>query len=174
MYSKVKVGGHPIHPMLVAFPVAFYTGTLAAFIVYAANADQFWLNLAIALSIGGAGTALIAALPGFADLVFGIPNKSKAKPVGLAHGGLNVAALGMFVATAVIYVSNWNGPATGVALGIVLSAIGVALTVAAGWLGWTLVQTYHVGIILTSTQEQDELVVQQNAAVLPIVHRRAG
>lgn len=28
MYSKVKVAGHPVHPMLVAFPVACYTGTL--------------------------------------------------------------------------------------------------------------------------------------------------
>ena len=48
MYSKAKVGGHPVHPMLVAFPVAFYTGALVGFAVYAANGHQFWLNLAIA------------------------------------------------------------------------------------------------------------------------------
>ena len=28
MYSKIKIAGHPVHPMLVAFPVACYTGTL--------------------------------------------------------------------------------------------------------------------------------------------------
>jgi hypothetical protein len=30
LYSKAKVAGHPLHPMLVAFPVAFYTGAFAA------------------------------------------------------------------------------------------------------------------------------------------------
>ena len=54
MYSKIKVAGHPVHPMLVAFPVASYVGTLVGFAVYAANGHQFWLNLAIALSIASA------------------------------------------------------------------------------------------------------------------------
>jgi uncharacterized membrane protein len=30
LYSKAKVAGHPLHPMLVAFPVAFYTGAFVA------------------------------------------------------------------------------------------------------------------------------------------------
>jgi len=55
MYGKAKVGGHPVHPMLVAFPIAFFTGALVGFAVYAANGHQFWLNLAIALSVVGAG-----------------------------------------------------------------------------------------------------------------------
>jgi len=29
MYSKAKIADHPLHPMLVGFPVAFYVGTLA-------------------------------------------------------------------------------------------------------------------------------------------------
>lgn len=171
MYSKVSVAGHPIHPMLVAFPVAYYTGTLAGFAVYAANGNQFWLNLAIALSIGGAGSAILAALPGFVDLAFGIPGKSQARPVGLIHAALNVAALGLFIATAVIYVGNWNGPPAGASLGLGLSAAGVLLTLAAGGLGWTLVQTYHAGIRLTVEQQQHELDVQQQP-LLPTPARR--
>jgi uncharacterized membrane protein len=46
VYSKIKIAGHPVHPMLVAFPVAWYTGTLAGFAVYAANGHLFWLDLA--------------------------------------------------------------------------------------------------------------------------------
>lgn len=175
MYSKVKVGGHPVHPMLVAFPVAFYVGTLVGFAVYAANGHQFWLNLAIALNIAGAGMAVIAALPGFIDFMFGIPRSSKAKVVALAHGALNSTALGLFIASAVIYVGNWNGPPTGVVLGLALSAAGVAVTMAAGALGWMLVQTYHIGIRLTTRQAEDETEVQQQAPVLSIArHRRAG
>ena len=45
MYSKTKIMGHPIHPMLVAFPVAFYTGALAAFVAYNSNNDPFWFKV---------------------------------------------------------------------------------------------------------------------------------
>lgn len=174
MYSKASVADHPVHPMLIAFPVAFYTATLASFAVYAANGHQFWLNAAIASSIVGAGSAVIAALPGFVDLVFGIPRKSQAKVAGLAHGALNVSALGLFIAAAVIYVGNWNGPAAGSTLGLALSAAGVALTVAAGALGWMLVQTYHVGIHLTPRQEEDETSVQLAPALSVVRHRQAS
>lgn len=68
MYSKIKIAGHPVHPMLVAFPVACYVGTLVGFAVYAANGHLFWLNLAIALSVTGTGTAILAALAGLAEL----------------------------------------------------------------------------------------------------------
>jgi uncharacterized membrane protein len=174
MYSKVKIAGHPLHPVLVSFPVAFYTGALAGFAVYAANAHQFWLNAAIALSVVGAGGAVLAALPGFVDLVFGIPRASEAKTVGLGHGVLNVTALCLFIAAAVSYVGNWNGPATGATLGLALSAAGVAVTVAAGSLGWVLVQTYHVGINLTPKQVEDETSVQRVSPLTIVRHPKAS
>ena len=74
MYSKIKVAGHPVHTMLVAFPVACYTGTFAGFAVYAANGHLFWLNLAIALNVAGVGGAVLAAVPGLADWTLGIPH----------------------------------------------------------------------------------------------------
>ncbi|WP_086561593.1 DUF2231 domain-containing protein [Streptomyces africanus] len=169
MYSKITVTGHPVHPMLVGFPIASYTGTLVGFAVYASNGQQFWLNLAIALNIAGVGTALLAALPGIADLAFGIPRRSAARTVGIAHGGLNVAALGLFGASLGVYATHWDGPATGVTPGLALSSAGLACTLAAGFLGWTLVQDYHVGIRLTPLQESDEQTVQ--SAELIHLHR---
>jgi uncharacterized membrane protein len=160
MYSKITLAGHPIHPMLVGFPVACYTGTLVGFAVYASNGQQFWLNLAIALNIAGVGTALLAALPGIADLAFGVPRRSAAKTVGIAHGSLNVAALGLFGASLAVYATHWDGPATGVTPGLALSSAGLVCTLGAGFLGWTLVQDYHVGIRLTPLQESDEGAVQ--------------
>ena len=144
MYSKVKVAGHPIHPMLVGFPVACYTGTLVGFAVYAASGDQFWLNLAIALNVVGVGSALLAALPGLVDWAFGIPRGSGRENRRLAHASLNVAALALFAITLGSYVTHWNGPATGVTLALALTSAGVACTLAAGFLGWMLVQDYHV------------------------------
>jgi uncharacterized membrane protein len=160
VYSKIKIAGHPVHPMLVAFPVASYTGTLAAFAVYAANGHQFWLNLAIALSVTGVCAAVLTALPGLADWAFGIPRDSAAKKTGLIHAALNVTALGLFLATVASYEGDWNGPAASATLGVVLSAIGVALTVMAGFFGWMLVQDYHVGVRLTPEQELAEPAIQ--------------
>ncbi|MBV9662244.1 MAG: DUF2231 domain-containing protein [Acidimicrobiales bacterium] len=174
MYSKVRIAGHPLHPMLVAYPVAFYTGALAGFAVYAANNHQFWLNLAIALSVAGAGGAILAALPGAVDLMFGVPRSSQAKRVGVAHGLCNVTALGLFIAAAASYADNWNGPPISATLGLALSAAGVFVTVIAGALGWMLVQTYHVGIELTARQAEDELTVQQAHALHLVHHRRAS
>ncbi|WP_328767769.1 DUF2231 domain-containing protein [Streptomyces sp. NBC_00286] len=165
MYSKVTIAGHPIHPMLIGYPVACYTGTLVGFAVYAANGNQFWLNLAIALNVVGVGGALLAALPGFADWAFGIPRGSAAKTVGLAHAGLNVAALALFAINLGTYASHWNGPATGATRGLALAAAGLACTLGAGFLGWMLVQNYHIGIRLTPTQERDELTVQHTKVI---------
>lgn len=112
MYSKIKIAGRPVHPMLVAFPVACYAGTLVGFAVYAANGHLFWLNLAIARSVAGTGTAVLAALAGLADWALGIPRDSAAKMTGLLHAELNVTALGLFLAAMASYVTDWNGCCT--------------------------------------------------------------
>lgn len=173
MYSKATVAGHPIHPMLVGFPVVCYTGTLVGFAAYAGTGHQFWLNLAIALNVVGVGGALLAAVPGLVDWAFGIPRGSGAKTVGLAHAALNVTALGLFAGSLGAYAGHWNGPATGTTLGLALSSAGLACTLAAGFLGWTLVQNYHIGIRLTPTQERDELTVQ-NVRLISLHHDRAA
>lgn len=173
MYSKVTIAGHPLHPMLVAYPVASYTGTLAGYAVFAATGQQFWLRLAIALNIAGVGMALLAALPGLIDWAFGIPRGSGAKAVGLAHAGLNIAALGLFGAALGFYAADWNSTGVDATLGLALSAAGLACTLAAGSLGWMLVQTYHVGIRLTPVQQRDELAVQRTQPHLRL-HRRAA
>ena len=172
MYSKMKIAGHPVHPGLVAFPVACYTGTLVGFGVYAANGHLFWLNLAIALSVVGTGTAVLAALAGLAAWALGIPRDSAAKMTGLLHAGLNVTAFGLFLAAMASYVSDWNGPAVSATLGVVLSAIGVAVTIAAGFLGWTLVQDYHVGVHLIPEQEPAEPAIQHHH--LSLLHHYAA
>lgn len=175
MYSKITIAGHPLHPMLIAFPVAFYTGTLAGFAIYAANGGAFWLKLAIALNVVGVGMAVLAALPGMLDLGLGVPHDSGARSVGLSHGALNTAALGLFAATLALYIPHWSSPA-GVSpvLGLALAAAGTACTIAAGALGWMLVQTYHVGITLTPSQQGDELAVQQARPHLRLIRPHRG
>ena len=132
MQSRFRLFGHPVHPMIIAYPVAFYTGTLAAYIVYGANADRFWLKMAIALNIAGVGMAVIAALPGFIDWLLAIPSGHPAKRTGLKHAGLNVIWLALFAIALVVYAPKWNVGAPSASTGIILTAIGVGATILAG------------------------------------------
>lgn len=78
MYSKIKIFGHPIHPMLVAYPIAFYTATLVCYIVYNSNQNVFWFKVAYAANLAGIIMAVVAALPGFIDWLY-IPSNTAAK-----------------------------------------------------------------------------------------------
>jgi uncharacterized membrane protein len=167
MYSKAKIAGHPIHPMLVAYPIAGNTGTLVGFILYAVKGDQFWLDFAIAMNYVAVFGAVLAALPGFVDWAVGIPRDSSAKKVGLGHMGLNVASLVLFAVNLGVYGSHWDGPPRSATLGVTLSAIGVGCTVLAGFLGWTLVQNFHVGVTMSPVQETDEPAVQHSSPLRP-------
>lgn len=147
MYSKVKLGGHPVHPMLVAFPIASYVGTLVAFLAYNGTGDSFWYRAGFVVNVAGVVTALAAAVPGFIDWWAGIPHDSAPKRDGLIHMSLNVAALALFAANLLVTGNRWDAiPAPDARAPIVLSLLGVLCTLAAGWFGWRLVQTHHVGV----------------------------
>jgi uncharacterized membrane protein len=148
MYSKVKIAGHPVHPMLVAFPVAFYTATLVCYIVHSSNNNPFWFKVAVVANIAGVVMAALAAIPGFIDWL-NIPADSRAKKTGLFHLLSNVLALVCFGITALTEYKKWNDINPTQGLAIPITALGLVLTLAAGFLGWTLVQKHHVGVDVT-------------------------
>lgn len=153
MYSKIKIAGHPLHAMLVPFPVAFYTATMVCFLMYHSNSDPFWLKVAMKANIAGVATAALAALPGFIDWL-NIPNEKKAKKVGIAHMLCNVTALVLFGLNLVIqFQNNDNEGTVNVTSAIVLTVAGFILTLVAGFLGWSLVQKHHIGVSLTKEQQ---------------------
>jgi uncharacterized membrane protein len=157
MYSKVKLLGHPVHPMLVSYPIALYAATVAGWILFRVQGDYVWVQLAIAANVAGVIMAAVAALPGFVDWAVGIPGESPAKRHGLIHMLLNVAALVLFLINMVIHLDRWSPtihPRS--ALGFSLSLVGVLCTLAAGYFGWTMIQNDHVGVVLTPEQEKLE------------------
>jgi len=153
MYSKVKIAGHPLHPMLVAFPIAFYVGTLASLLAYIGTRDLFWYRASFVVNVVALIMAAIAVIPGAVDL-FATPARSEARQTGYKHAGLNVLTLVLFLISAIILGRNWTDPnVTGglrlpdVAAPLVLSIIGTLSLLGAGWFGWTMVQTHHVGVL---------------------------
>lgn len=68
-HSTAKLAGHPIHPMLVSFPIAFFAGSLVADLVFWRTYDSFWF-LATEWMLGaGVVMALLAAVAGFTDFL---------------------------------------------------------------------------------------------------------
>jgi uncharacterized membrane protein len=148
MYSRAKISGHPIHPALVAFPVAFYVGTLATLIAFQALRDPFWFHVAEWCGLAGVVMGAVAAIPGAIDL-FSIPSHTRARQTAIAHGLLNVVTLLLFVVATITMWRQWRTPlevTLDARLPLVLSAIGACTLIAAGTLGWKLVQTFHVGV----------------------------
>jgi uncharacterized membrane protein len=145
MYSKVKIAGHPVHPMLVAFPVAFYTAALVCYIVYDSNGYAFWFKVAVVANIAGVAMAALAAIPGFIDWL-NIPSDSRAKKTGLFHLLCNVLALVCYGIVALVVYKKWDDATPTLGMAIPLTGLGFILTMVAGFLGWTLVQKHHVGV----------------------------
>jgi uncharacterized membrane protein len=145
MKSKVKILGHPIHPMVVAYPIAFYTSAFVCYIVYNSNGDSFWFKVAVVANIAGVVMAVIAALPGFIDWLF-LPGGSGAKRTGLLHMLCNVVALVCFAIPAFTELPKWNDNNPAVGSAIALTGLGLVLTLIAGFLGFNLILKHHVGV----------------------------
>jgi uncharacterized membrane protein len=156
MYSKAKIAGHPIHPMLIPFPIAFYTSTFLALVVHRATGDAFWYRAAIVANTAGVIMAVIAAIPGVIDYVSGIPRGSHASATGRNHALLNTAALLLFAINLGYIWDEWNEPVTHSGPAIVLSVLGLLATVGAGFFGWRMVQTHHVGVLPLSKEDYDD------------------
>ena len=152
MYSKARIAGHPIHPMVVAFPIAFYTATVATLLAYVGTMEAFWYRVAMISNVAGVVTALIAVIPGSIDL-FSLPAGSRARSTGLKHAGFNLIATALFMVTALVVYRGWTERVMvdgayrfDATIPLAMSVVAWVSMVIAGSLGWTLVQTYHVGV----------------------------
>jgi uncharacterized membrane protein len=151
MYSKVTLLGHPVHPMLVSYPIAFYTATAVAWLLFVTTSGGYvWVDVAIAANVAGVIMAVVAAIPGFLDWSTGIPNGTAAKRHGTIHLTLNVIALALMLVNAALHLDRWsptNHPHS--LTGFILSLLAVGCTIAAGFFGWTMVQNDYIGVSLS-------------------------
>jgi uncharacterized membrane protein len=162
MLAKVRIASHPVHPMLVAFPIASYVATLAALIVYAAGRDPFWYRFAYIANAAGVATALLALIPGAIDLLLAVPRKTVARRTGIIHGLLNAVALFAFIINLAALHEHYSaGRPPMVVVPLVLASAGVLITLAAGFFGWEMVQRHHVGVL----DRPDAVAVNDREAV---------
>ncbi|MCM2352854.1 MAG: DUF2231 domain-containing protein [Pseudobdellovibrio sp.] len=157
MYSKVKILGQAVHPMLVSFPIVFYTAAFASFCLFQNTANPFWYRVAFIANFAGVATAVLAALPGAIDLFFGVPKETEARKRGYLHAALNVVSLVLFAINLYLIWGTFNMTVTPNSINAVITGIGFGLTVVAAYHGHTLVAKNHVGVDLTPEQEKIEI-----------------
>jgi uncharacterized membrane protein len=142
----MRIGGHPVHPMLVHFPVAFWTVAAAAYLAAAAGLDDRGIGIANFANGAGLIMAILAMIAGLSELRR-LEARSEAMRVATWHLMVMATAwfcflLALLLATAAeTAIDRWTaqtGAAAGAGIGFILMALG-------GWLGGRLVYEFGVG-----------------------------
>lgn len=138
MSSPASIWGHPIHPMLIPFPIALWVFSLVADLIYFWGSDPVWEWVAFYTLAGGIVGAVLAAVFGIIDY-FSIKDR-KVSSIAAWHARLNVLALLIFAAS--FYLRTTNGSRMvneSLTIPVGLSVAGVILITISGWLGGELV-----------------------------------
>jgi uncharacterized membrane protein len=140
--STASIAGHPIHPMLIPFPIAFFVSTFVCDIVYWQTANTAWATAGIWLLGAGIVMAALAAVAGLTD-VLGEPRIRALNDAWWHAGGIAFVVL--------IELYNWyarysEGAAAVVPKGLILSLIVVCILLFTGWKGWAMVYRHRVAV----------------------------
>jgi uncharacterized membrane protein len=143
METRIKLLGHPIHPMLIVLPLGLLSVAVLFDVVYLLTGTDefavvaFW-NIAAGI-VGG----LLAAVFGFIDWL-AIPRETRAKQVGLWHGAGNVVIVVLFIGSWLLRLSDpVYAPDV---LPFILGLVAVGLALVTAWLGGELVYRLRVAV----------------------------
>jgi uncharacterized membrane protein len=142
-HSTAKIAGHPLHPMIIPFPIAFFVSALVTDLLYLSQGRPGFAEASMWLLGAGIAMALLAAVFGFIDF-FG-----EGRIRALREAWLHM--IGNLAAVVLEAVNFWLRSARGAenaipTIGVALSAVVVALLLFNGWMGWAMVYKRHVGI----------------------------
>jgi uncharacterized membrane protein len=140
--STAAINGHPLHPMVVPFPIAALVGVLISDIVYAATADPFWATASFWLLGFGIVMGLLAGLLGFIDFSTLPPARSR---TGWMHMIGNLLAV--VISAANLWLRMADAAAAIVPTGLILSIVVGGILVITGWLGGELSYRHKIGVI---------------------------
>lgn len=147
--STAKIGEHPLHPMLIPFPIAFLVGAFVSDLAFVGTADAFWAKASMWLIGAAIVMALVAALAGFIDF-FGEPRIRRLTDAWYHMIGNLTAVVLALVNFALRY--SQGAEAAIKPWGVVLSLVVVGILLFTGWKGWEMVYRHHVAVLDTPEQ----------------------
>ena len=156
MASRASIGGHPIHPMLIPFPIGLFVFSFIADLVYLWQGNPIWRDyVAFYTMLGGIIGAAAAAIPGLIDWAT-LTDRAAVK-VANWHARVNIFTLVVFVVS--FYLRTTSGAAwipNLPMLPFILSIVGVIGLTIAGWLGGQLVFAHGVAVDTQAAPKEPE------------------
>ncbi len=143
MESRVKLFGHPVHPMLIVFPLGLLATAVIFDILYLIFNNRLLPTASYYMIAAGVLGGLLAAIFGFIDWL-ALPSGSRAKNIGLWHGIGNVVIVSLFAVSWLLRGNNVDFVPGGLAL--ILSFAGTGLALITAWIGGELVYRLGVGV----------------------------
>src|SRR5256714_6952030 len=163
MASPASVAGHPIHPMIIPFPIALWVFSLVADLIYLWRGNLVWRDwIAFYSLLGGILGAALAAVFGIIDWL-SITDRAT-KKVADWHARLNVIALLVFAASFYLRTTGgmrWVSGSFTIPFG--LSVLGVILITISGYLGGELVFRHGVAVNPQDDANQHEVAKARTA-----------
>lgn len=143
MESRLKVLGHPVHPMLIVFPVGLLVTAVIFDIADAVGGPQLLGEVAYWNIVAGLIGAVLAAAAGAFDLL-ALPAGTRAKRIAITHALINLGVVLLFAGVWVVRMGADQRGAGGGLLAIEVVALG-GLALGA-WFGGELVDRLGVGV----------------------------
>jgi uncharacterized membrane protein len=140
--STARIGDHPIHPILVPFPIVCFVGTLLSDLAYWWTADMMWSDFSAWLVTVGVIMGFLAAIAGLIDFLSNPLIRAQAPAWPHAIGNVVV----LILATLNMLVHTHDAWTSVVPWGLVLSAVVVLILLYTGWMGWAMVYRHRVGV----------------------------
>ena len=143
MESKAKLLGHPIHQMLIVFPLGLLVMSFIFDLIHLVTGIADFTVASYWMIAAGVVSGLVAAVFGAIDYL-AIPDGTRAKRIGLWHGGGNVVVVALFAVSWML--RSGSASYAPDAISLILSALAVAIGAVTGWLGGELVDRLGVGV----------------------------
>jgi uncharacterized membrane protein len=140
--ATAKVARHPIHSILVPFPIACFVGAFLTDLAYWRTAEMMWADFSAWLLIVGLIMGVLAAVAGLIDFLGNrlVRTRTPAWPHMLG----NIVVLVLSLVNALVHSRDaWISV---VPTGLILSTIVVLILPVTGWLGWSVVERQRVGV----------------------------
>lgn len=139
--STAQIKGHPIHPMLVPFPIASLVGVLIADFAYWITRAPFWAEAGMWLLGFAILTGAAAAVAGLTDFL------THQRIMALSHAWQHmIGNVAVMLVAIVNFGIRLGMPDPVLPWGLILSLVAVTVLAYTGWLGGELVYRHGIGM----------------------------